>query len=163
MTHGGKRPGAGRKHGARARKTLDREAAQAYVSERVRALIERVTGSYLESAIGLMVLCVKDKSGQWKRVTDHEAIERVLNSPQVNGKDYYYIACKDPNPILLMDILNRELGKPADVHKIQTEPWRPLFIMPPDFKISIGPPVLEPPAVAVVPSGNGAGGNGKEP
>lgn len=114
MPRGGRRSGAGRPKGVKTARTLEREEARKYLTQRVLSEIEPLATAEIESAKGVLCLYTK-QLGRWVRVSDPAIIEATLNTAEkVMGNDYYLIAAKDPDTKALKNIFDREFGKPTD-------------------------------------------------
>ncbi|HKA75311.1 MAG TPA: hypothetical protein VKE26_26145 [Xanthobacteraceae bacterium] len=111
MAKGGKRPGAGRPKGSRDPHTKSRQV----VEEEFRAFMLKSHAALwqgqLERALGAYVLVVKTETG-YARVTDPEAIARLLAVPQDRGVRYWRIEARAPDPVLVKEINNRLMGVP---------------------------------------------------
>jgi hypothetical protein len=73
----------------------------------------------LERALGAYVLLVKTETG-YERVTDPEAIARVVAVPQGRGSRYWLIEARAPDAVLVKEINNRLMGVPTQVHELGT-------------------------------------------
>lgn len=126
MANGGKRPGAGRKKGSLARKTLERIAVNAAFNQRVMAHADRLFHAQLSLAVGSQQVFrideVKGDDGKPKRVhelvTNPDEIKKLLDEHDgcdgvVDG-NYYYLSNVLPDNRALDSMLNRGLGKPKE-------------------------------------------------
>jgi hypothetical protein len=118
--HGGTRSGAGRPRGRRSGPTL-KTRTKAAVEEAYRGFMLEVHRdlwlSQRERALGAYVLLVKTETG-YERVTDPEAIARVVAVPQGRGSRYWLIEARGPDAALVKEINNRLMGVPTQVHEV---------------------------------------------
>ena len=119
MAHGGPRRGAGRRVGAKSKTTL----AKALVEEEYRRymLQEKLAlwRSQRERAVGVYVLIVKTKDGV-TRVTDPDAIARIMAKPAGRGHTFWLIEAQAPDVALAKEINNRLMGVPTQLHEVGT-------------------------------------------
>lgn len=109
-THGGKRAGAGRRHGSKGTKTLAKEAAREFVRQRVTEALGPLLEAQIKHALGLSYLMVREAaSGKFVRVT--EAMARESLKP---GETIIEAWEKDPSVQAFTDLLNRALDKPKE-------------------------------------------------
>lgn len=121
--HGGSRLGAGKPKGYKHQKTLEREAARAYLSERVRAEIDPLTTAHLEAAKGVSYMFGK-VNDTWTRITDPETMLRCLQS----GESFYRVTATDPDTKALKDIFDREFGRPTEHMHLGGEDGGPVLV-----------------------------------
>src|SRR4029450_1445732 len=111
MAKGGKRRGAGRPVGSKNKATL----AKALVEEEYRRYMLQETlalwRSQRERAIGAYVLIVKTKDGV-QRVTDPDAIEKILSKPAKRGQTYWLIEARAPERHLPKENTTRQMVWP---------------------------------------------------
>jgi hypothetical protein len=134
--NGGKRPGAGRKKGSKAKKTLEKELVLKEVKERIMRNAQRILDAQFSIAQGQQFLYkIKKKkrvgpkgriyyeSQKPELVTAEWEIEAYLDGLVENGdmddeKDpsatYYFITTKEPNNMAIDSMMNRVFGRPKD-------------------------------------------------
>lgn len=54
----------------------------------------------------------------YERVTDPEAIARVIARPEGRGRDHWFIEVRAPDAVLAKEINNRLMGVPTQVHAV---------------------------------------------
>lgn len=107
MAHGGKRPGAGRKKG---RQTLDKEAARAFVRQKVYAELASLLQAQIDNANGVKYLVTRDKkTGKFIRVT-----EAMARAKQDDSEEIIEVWEKEPSVQAFTDLMNRALDKPKE-------------------------------------------------
>ncbi len=121
--HGGARPGSGRRKGGKNARTIAREAARDYLSQRVQAEIEPLVTAHLEAAKGLQYFFGKTPDGQWVRVTDPDMVLACLQAGEG-----FRISAKDPDTRALKDILDREFGRPTEHLELSGEDGGPVRV-----------------------------------
>jgi hypothetical protein len=119
MAHGGPRRGAGRRAGAKSKTTLAKalveEEYRRHMLEEKRALWR----SQRERAIGVYVLMVKTEDGM-TRVTDPDAIARIVAKPAGRGQTHWLIEAQPPDAQFAKEINNRLMGLPTQLHEVGT-------------------------------------------
>lgn len=118
MSHGGKRPGAGKPKGttqAPSAAMRDRAECRRVYHERVSRQLEPIVDAEVAAALGVSHMMAQDAKGQWTRVTDPDAMLRCLNG----GTAFYRIYAQNPDLRAVTDILDRELGKPKETLDLQ--------------------------------------------
>lgn len=120
-THGGKRPGAGRRPHSKGKKVLEREKVLEAFRERVGLHADKLFNAQANLATGEQYLyCVvtnTDSKGKETKhteiVTDPETIARYLDDTLDQGDDeYYYLSTKPANNMAIDSLLNRAFGTP---------------------------------------------------
>jgi hypothetical protein len=123
--HGGKRPGAGRRVGAKNKATLEKLAQKKLLEQRVMANLDRLINAQLDLALGEKFLMVKRVSGSGKDrktwvevVTDTDTIKDYLDDDgetinSESGEDYYYMSTRPANNQALQGLMDRTFGKAA--------------------------------------------------
>ena len=102
----------GKRKGSKLRSTLDKEAARAFVRERVCAELGPLTDAQIGHAKGLKYLVTRDKkTGKFIRVTEAMARHRSALS---SNEEIIEVWEKDPSVQAFTDLLNRALDKPAE-------------------------------------------------
>ena len=118
--HGGKRRGAGRKVGAQSKSTRDKAAVEAdyraFMLEEQRALWL----AQREKALGVYVLLVKTKAGDYTRVTDPAQIAKIVSKPAGRGATHWLIEAQPADVVLAKEINNRTMGVPTQLHEVGT-------------------------------------------
>ena len=99
----------GKPKGYKAPATLAKEAAREAVRQRITERIFPLVDAQIDSAIGIKHFFLREESGQWKRLTKPEAIEKALNA----GSGYW-IHTKDPNSQAAREMLDRAIDKPKE-------------------------------------------------
>jgi len=131
---GGPRPGAGRPDGSKNKKTLEEQMVKDHIRERVLKSIGKIVNSQMNLAEGCQYLyCIhKDKANgkevkqKPRLVTNQYEIEQYLAGDFDNDKDdYYYITTERPNNMAIDSLVDRVIGKSAQVLKGDKE--NPLF------------------------------------
>ena len=117
MPRGGRRAGAGRRKGTpdphtRSRAVLD-ELYRAFMFNSHSALWQ----AQLERALGVFVLLAKTETG-YERVTNPDAIARIVAVPQDRGTRYWLIETRPPDAALVKEINNRLMGVPTQPHEV---------------------------------------------
>jgi hypothetical protein len=121
MTHGGKRPGAGKPKGFKHRVTLDKEAARAFVRQQVCNALGPLLDAQIANAKGLSYLVYRNKkSGKFERVKALEAVNQDEETIEVWEKD--------PSVQAFTDLLNRALDKPAEHVELTGADGKPLEV-----------------------------------
>jgi hypothetical protein len=118
MPRGGKRPGAGKPKGTKQAPSAamrDKLECRRIYHERVSQQLEPIIEAQLAAARGVCHMMAQDAKGQWTRVTDPEAMLRCLNS----GQTLYRVYAQNPDQRAIIDILDRELGKPKETIDLQ--------------------------------------------
>src|SRR5262245_34257706 len=117
MAHGGKRRGAGRKKGAVSaetkRKQIVEQEFRAYMLREKEALWR----AQRERAAGAYVLMVQTPDG-YKRVTDPQAIERIITQRGKRGVQHWLIEAQAADVQLAKEINNRLMGLPTQLHEV---------------------------------------------
>lgn len=109
-THGGARPGAGKKKGTRWKSTLDKIAAREALRQYVTQHIEELTAAQVANAKGLKYLVTREKkTGKFIRVT-----EAMAKLKQGDDEEIIEVWEKDPSVQAFTDLMNRALDKPAE-------------------------------------------------
>lgn len=116
MPRGGKRAGAGKPKGTKHRSTITKEQARDAFRAVVIAHMEELLKAQLAHAKGIDHFFLRNKQGQFERVTDPKIIEAALNSGDQGS--YYWIFTKDPSTQAFTDLMNRALDKPAEQVKV---------------------------------------------
>jgi hypothetical protein len=80
MPSGGKRPGAGKPKGMQHPRTLEKLECNRLFREELAQQVRPVIQAQIAAALGVSHMMARDHSGRWTRVTDPEAMVRVLNS-----------------------------------------------------------------------------------
>src|SRR5262245_9772224 len=107
--HGGRRPGAGRPHGSKIKRTLEKEAARELVRQQITAELEPLINAAIRAALGVSYCFERDAStGQWRLVDD----ERALNRAETEPGRYLRIFTVDPSPRAFAELLDRGLDTP---------------------------------------------------
>lgn len=119
---GGKRAGAGRPHGAKGKRTLEKEAARelvrAFVTDRLQPMLE----AQFAQACGLRYLVTREKkTGKFVRVT-----EAMARAKQGDTEEIIEVWEKDPSVQAFTDLLNRALDKPAEQVKVTGDDGGPV-------------------------------------
>lgn len=107
--HGGRRPGAGAKKGSIQKRTLEKRELAKILHERFAAEFNSFVDAYFGKSRGVYHMMARDRDGTWTRVTDPDAMQRVLNS----GETFYRIHAQDPDARALKDLFDRHLGLPV--------------------------------------------------
>jgi hypothetical protein len=81
--------------------------------------------SQRERAIGAYVLIVKTEDGV-QRITDPDAIEKIISKPAKRGQTYWLIEAQAPDAQLAKEINNRLMGVPTQLHEVGTTDGAPL-------------------------------------
>jgi hypothetical protein len=110
-SHGGARPGAGRKAGGKNAETISKELAREALRQIVLAEMQALTAAQIAHAKGLSYLVARDKTGKFKKLTSDEA-EKAL----AGDSDYTLVEVweKDPSVQAYTDLMNRALDKPKE-------------------------------------------------
>ena len=107
MTHGGKRPGGGRRKGSKNVKTLEKEVAEEALREKIRKRIDPILDAQLDNAQGIKYLVVRErKGGKFVRVT-----EAMAKAKLGKGEETVEVWEKDPSVHAFSELLNRAYGK----------------------------------------------------
>lgn len=117
MGHGGARPGAGRKHGSKLPKTLEKEKVLKQLNQRVLKHAHRLFNAQMNVAAGCTFLYKIIRRGKKRvhvKVTDENEIRDYLDGKFEEGQDYYYITTKEPNNLAIESMMNRVFGKPKE-------------------------------------------------
>jgi hypothetical protein len=114
MPSGGKRPGAGKPKGMQHPRTLEKLECNRLFREELAPQVRPVIQAQIAAALGVSHMMARDHSGRWTRVTDPEAMVRVLNS----GETFYRIWAQNPDPRAGKDILDRLCGSPTQALKV---------------------------------------------
>jgi hypothetical protein len=129
MKNGGKRPGAGRKPGSLAKKTLEKAKIQEAFNQRVLAHADALFNAQLKLATGSQRVFrideTLDKKGNTKRehvlVDDPDEIKALLDEHEgadgVVNDVYYYFQTVIPDHRAIEGMLNRTLGKATEHHE----------------------------------------------
>lgn len=108
MGHGGKRLGAGRREGAKGKRTLEKEALRHHLLEVVAPELEDMLRAHVAHAKGMSRLVIRDKGGKYKPVTTESAIAEANE-----------IVLVQPSPqsltILLAYLLDRPKEQPQEI------------------------------------------------
>src|SRR5215831_14398052 len=127
-SHGGKREGAGRPHGTKNEKTLEKAEARELVRQMITDNLKPMIKAQIANACGVQHFFLRDPStGQFKRITDPDEIETALNAENAGEGSTYWIFSKDPNVQALTDLLNRA-DKPAEHVQVAGADGGPLVI-----------------------------------
>lgn len=135
-TWGGRQPGAGRPKGKKNKATLEREAVQRIVQQKLLRAAEKIISAQIGLGIGSQYLMRIDKEyvqtgkgkGFWRNkkpviVNKLEEIEEFLEGAIKNGDAadeseggaaYYFLTAKDPENGAIDSMLNRAIGKVKD-------------------------------------------------
>lgn len=109
---GGARPGSGPKKGiSKWPSTIAKEQARELTRQFVMQHAEAMLRAQVEHAKGIQHFMLRNKDGQFERVTDPDTILKALNSGDENS---YYIFTKDPSVQAFTDLMNRALDKPKE-------------------------------------------------
>lgn len=109
MSHGGRRPGAGRKKGA---KVLEKEAMRERLRAMVSAEFSPLIAAQLENAKGIKFLVARQKStGKFTRLTEAQA---RLKEGQESDTEIIEVWEKDPSVQAFTDLMNRAIDKPVE-------------------------------------------------
>lgn len=129
MPPGGARPGSGRPKGVKNKKTLELEAARAYLRERVLARIAPLANAYLAAAEGGLRMYTVGEGGRRVLVTDPDQIESLLNTPEKrNGVDYWCLVADKPDTKILQNVFDREFGQAAKPIELTGKDAGPVLI-----------------------------------
>ena len=107
----------GRPSGRKNTATLEREAVQRAVDQRVMQLADRLLQAQLAVAEGVSFLMRKPKTGTGKTtvVRDEHTIRKYFDGDlEADEADWYFIAAERPNADAADRLLNRGLGKPTE-------------------------------------------------
>jgi hypothetical protein len=116
MPRGGRRPGAGRKRGHKEPQTLEREAVQAALNQRVFKAADRLFHAQMAQAEGVTFLFRKPKTGgPAKRVTDEDTLRRFFDGELDDDEAaWFFVATERPSAEAADRLLNRALGKAVE-------------------------------------------------
>jgi hypothetical protein len=135
-THGGKRPGAGRKKGSKAPETIEREATLKAYRERVCKLADRLLGAELTVAQGCSYLYRKPKTapkGEPRKaelVTDPETIRRYVDGElDQDETDWYFITTERPDTATIRGMFDRTFDKPPQGVQVSGEGGGPVKLI----------------------------------
>jgi hypothetical protein len=111
-THGGARPGAGKKKGHKATSTLAKEQARELLRQKVTEQMEPLIASQIANAMGIKYLVTRNKkTGKFIRVTEAMA---KLKQPADDDEEIIEVWEKDPSVQAFTDLMNRALDKPME-------------------------------------------------
>ena len=92
-------------------KEAAREAARVRITERMIPIID----AQIDNAVGISHFMLRDKTtGEWKRLSDPDQIERAMNDPKAEFGSTYLIYTKDPNTNAARDMLAYAIDKPKE-------------------------------------------------
>jgi hypothetical protein len=115
---GGPRPNSGRKKGALAPETIEKNRVQAAMRQRIFGQADRLISAQLTNAFGCSYLYVvhtdaEGKRGKAQLVTDPEIIKLHIDGELKDAEnEYYFITTEKPDSKAIEDLLNRGFGKP---------------------------------------------------
>lgn len=128
---GGIRPGQiPRQKGDIAAKTIEKEQAKAIVRQMVIERLAPLVRAQMDVATGISHFMLRDpETGEFRRLTDPEEIEKALNAPGASEGSTYWIYTKDPQTPAFTALMDRAIGKPieeiqADVTGDVTYRWQ---------------------------------------
>lgn len=133
-SHGGARPGAGRRPGSMNKKTLERMAQKRRLVQRIVANTDKIFNAQLDKAIGEKYLMVKITEYATKKDGSRGAIKRqyheIVTDPHViiayldgeldggepihDDEHYYYMTTKPADNLAAANLLDRAYGKPTE-------------------------------------------------
>ncbi|MFA5158739.1 MAG: hypothetical protein WC451_06175 [Patescibacteria group bacterium] len=123
-TRGGKRPGGGRPKGKKNAETLEREAVEKAVNQRIFKIANKLINSQAVLAFGSITVLQKIewKEGKEKKsklvvVEDVETITKVLEETNGEGgvvdENLYIVATNKPENQAITSLMDRAFGKAA--------------------------------------------------
>lgn len=122
MPKGGRQPGAGRPVGSKNKSTLEKQAAEKELHNRILGSVDRLFNAQLSLAQGVSHVYRIDEVGEGKQkkrehnlVTDPDEIKSFLDecdggNGTVDGA-YYYITTKEPDNKAIDSMLDRVFGR----------------------------------------------------
>jgi len=130
-------PGSGKKKGDKEKKTIEREVALELYQQGILNELKPLMNAHFAIAKGTQIVLAREwvydkkkrkkvRGGRFVRVTDEFEVEELLNSKEIEGKDYYVIFTQDPNPKALEDLMSRVFGKSKET--VELEAKRPIII-----------------------------------
>ena len=126
--HGGKRQGAGTKHGFKYPKTLAKERAIAKADEIIRELVlERWAGmvtKQADHAEGVSYMVLRAPDGSFVRATDVKQLDAALAA----GAESFRIFTQAPNTPAFTALSDRAFDKPIERHELTGAEGGPLVI-----------------------------------
>lgn len=112
-THGGKRVGAGKPKGHKAKSTLAKEAARELTRTLVTQHLEPLIEAQVANAMGIKYLVVREKkTGKFLRVT--EAMAKAKAAALDANEEIIEVWEKDPSVQAFTDLMNRAIDKPSE-------------------------------------------------
>ncbi len=114
MPRGGKRPGAGLKHGFKYPKTLEKERVLAACRELIMQKAEEMVAAQIEHSKGVPYLMLRREDGTYARATDKKQVEAWVDSGGTLGQ----IFTQSPNVQAFSTLMDRTFGKPSETHEV---------------------------------------------
>lgn len=96
-------------------KTIQKEEAKAIVRQMVIDSLAPLVRAQMDVAKGISHFMLRDpESGEFRRLTDPEEIEKALNAPGASEGSTYWIYTKDPQTPAFTALMDRAIGKPIE-------------------------------------------------
>lgn len=103
-------------------KAMARERLVSMVIRRLEPMVQ----AQLDKAIGMQVLMVKDDNGNWKRVTDPDLADVVMNSGPMG--EAWKIQVIEPDTAAAKYLLDQAIDRPIDRTEVSGSDGQPLIV-----------------------------------
>jgi hypothetical protein len=126
--HGGKRAGAGKPKGHKAKSTIAKEVAREALRQIVLQRMESLLSAQIAHAEGLKYLVARHKTtGKFAKLT--EELMTAIAAGQNPEYEAIEVWSKDPSVQAFTDLMNRAIDKPADHVEMSGKDGGPLEIV----------------------------------
>lgn len=113
-SHGGKRPGAGRKPGGQNAATIEKQVLRERLRAKVAAELDPLIEAQIANAKGIKYLVVRDrKTGKFLRIGEIGAGKLKPDEEIIEVWE------KDPSVFAFTDLMNRTVDKPVEPVEIE--------------------------------------------